>query len=92
MLRLMVRTLFLLVFPLIVLAQESPTFNQVHLDAQVEREVDNDQLEVVLMVQEEGVNPDEIATRVNETMQWALKVADGNKDKVTVFSSPYVLH
>ena len=80
MLRLMVRTLFLLVFPLIVLAQESPIFNQVHLDAQAEREVDNDQLEVVLMVQEEGVKPDEIATRVNETMQWALKVEEGNKD------------
>ncbi len=80
MLQFIVRTLFLLIFPLVVLAQETPLFNQVHLDAQAEREVENDQLEVVLMVQEEGVKPDEIATRVNETMQWALQVAGADED------------
>jgi len=80
MLQVLGRSLILLLFSLAVVAQETPIFNQVHIDAQAEREVENDQLEVSMLVEAQGNKPDEIAASVNETMQWALKLAGGNKD------------
>lgn len=50
-------------------------FNQVRLEAQVEREVENDQLQVLLAVEEQGTEPDKLASRINEAMQWALDMA-----------------
>lgn len=80
MLRIFARSLVLLAFPIAVAAQETPLFNQVHIDAQVEREVENDQLEVSMLVEAQGNRPDEIAASINETMQWALKLAGAHKD------------
>ena len=51
-------------------------FNQVFIDAQVEREVDNDQLSVTMVVEHEGNQPDDIARKVNKDMQWALNLAN----------------
>lgn len=80
MLRILAQTLVLSLFSLATAAQETPIFNQIHIDAQVEREVENDQLEVSMLVEAQGNKPDEIAASVNETMQWALKLAGGKKD------------
>lgn len=78
--RLFIRSLILLLFPLALTAQDNPIYNQVYIDAQAERNVENDQLEVTMVVEEEGNKPDEIAVRINETMQWALKLARADKD------------
>ena len=60
-------------------AEDTTIFNQVHIEAQVERDVENDQLEVSMVVEEQGNQPADIAARVNETMQWALKLAKAEK-------------
>ena len=65
--------LILPVFP--AFAAEEPLFNQVHLDAQVERDVENDQLEVTMVVETQGSQPERLAAEVNEAMEWALKLA-----------------
>ncbi len=52
-----------------------PLFNQVNLQAQAEREIPNNQLTVVLAVEEEGKDAAKIANKVNQDMDWALKVA-----------------
>jgi predicted secreted protein len=61
-------------------AEDETLFNQVHIDAQVEREVENDQLEVIMLVEKQGNRPDEIASEVNETMEWALRTAGAVRD------------
>lgn len=50
-------------------------FNQVHLEASAERDVENDRLEVTLAVEIQGKEPGRIAAEVNEVMDWALKKA-----------------
>lgn len=80
----MSRTLLLslcliLLTPALAAQPAEPIFNQVHIDAQAERDVENDQLEVTMLVEAQGNKPDEIAARVNETMQWALKLAGADK-------------
>ncbi len=80
MLRIFARSLILLAFSIAVVAQDDTLFNQVHIDAQAERDVENDQLEVTMLVEVQGNKPDEIATSVNATMQWALKLAQADKD------------
>jgi len=48
-------------------------FNQVHLEASAERNVENDRLDVTLEAEAQGKAPGRIAAEVNETMDWALK-------------------
>jgi predicted secreted protein len=76
------RCLIYLLLPVsITLAADDGTlFNQVHIDAQVERNVENDQLEVSMQVEKQGNKPQDIASEINETMQWGLKLAKSNKD------------
>ncbi len=62
-----------------VWADDDVLFNQIHINAQVERDVENDQLEVSMAVEKQGNRPEDIAAEVNETMQWALEQADGNR-------------
>jgi len=50
-------------------------FNQVHLQASAEQDVDNDLLEVSLAVEVQGKEPARVAAQLNETMDWALKQA-----------------
>jgi predicted secreted protein len=63
-----------------ILAEDETLFNQIHINAQVERNVENDQLEVTMLVEKQGSKPEEIATQVNETMQWALELANDKND------------
>jgi len=66
----------MLFLPVIVIAHENETMlNRVFLDAQAEREVANDQVEVLLVSRQQGNSPQEIANRVNADMEWALKEA-----------------
>ncbi len=51
-----------------------PLFNQVNLQAQAEREIPNDQLTVMLAVEEEGKEAAKIANKINQDMDWALKI------------------
>lgn len=55
-------------------------FNQVHLEASAERDVENDRLEVTLAVEVQGKEPGRIAAEVNEVMDWALKKAGSASD------------
>ncbi|MEX2523434.1 MAG: SIMPL domain-containing protein [Gammaproteobacteria bacterium] len=48
-------------------------FNQVHMEASAERDVENDRLDVTLAVEVQGKEPGRIAAQVNEVMDWALK-------------------
>ena len=64
-----------------VFAHDSePLFNQVNLQAQVERDIPNDQLTVTLAVEEEGKDAAKIADKVNQDMDWALKIVAQHKD------------
>ena len=76
------RCLLLLLFPVSPGwgADNNTLFNQIHINAQVERDVENDQLEVSMAVEKQGNKPEDIAAEVNETMQWALNQANSNKD------------
>ena len=78
----------LLLFPLTLAAQETTRFNQVHIDAQVEREVENDQLEVLMRVEKQGNKPEEIASEINETMEWALNLAN-DKQNIDISTRSY---
>lgn len=55
-------------------------FNQVHLQAAAEQNVENDLLEVTLAVEAQGKEPARVAAQVNETMTWALKRARAGSD------------
>jgi len=54
---------------------DEPPFNLVTLSAQAEREVPNDLLTAVLVAEEDGADPAQLADSVNRTMQRALAVA-----------------
>ena len=58
--------------PALLAGENGVVFNQVRLEAQAEREVENDQLQVTLAVEEQGTEPGKLAGRVNESMEWAL--------------------
>ncbi len=59
---------------------DEPLFNLVNLQAQVERDIPNDQLTVTLAVEEEGKEAAKIADKVNQDMDWALQIATQHKD------------
>lgn len=66
---------FLLFFFVGVPAHEDETlFNVVHLQAQSEREIPNDEMLVVLAVEQEGSDASRIAADINKDMQWALEI------------------
>lgn len=52
-------------------------FNQVHLEASAESDVENDRLDVTLAVEFQGKEPGRIAAQVNEVMDWALRQIRG---------------
>lgn len=54
---------------------EETLFNRIHLDAQAEREVTNDEIVIRFEARHQGKAPREIAGRVNADMEWALKEA-----------------
>ena len=48
-------------------------FNRVNIQAQAEREVPNDEMQVLLVTEHQGKQPAAIADQVNADMDWALK-------------------
>ena len=58
-------------------------FNEVQLQARAEREIPNDEMLAVLVVEHQGKQPAEIAAKVNQDMDWAL----GKVKKVKEVSS-----
>jgi predicted secreted protein len=65
-----------------------PLFNQVNLQAQAEREIPNDQLTVLLALEEEGKEAAKIANKINQDMDWALKIV-GKKSEVNSSTQAY---
>jgi len=65
-----------------------PLFNQVNLQAQAEREIPNDQLTVMLAVEEEGKEAAKIANKINQDMDWALKIV-GEKSEIDSRTQAY---
>lgn len=59
---------------------DDPLFNVVRLDAQVEREIPNDEMAVLLVAEDEGADTAKLAEKINEAMSWALDVAQRGKD------------
>jgi predicted secreted protein len=76
------RCLIYLLLPVSVVlaADDGIIFNQIYIDAQVERNVENDQLEVTMLVEKQGNKPEEIASEINESMDWGLKLVKATKD------------
>ncbi len=52
--------------------EDSPLFNQVHLQASAQMDVPNDELIVIMTVEMEANNAAELADNINETMDWAI--------------------
>lgn len=74
--------------PVLHAGENGTLFNQVRLEARAEREVENDQLRVVLAVEAQGAEPDKLADRVNETMRWALDMA-GKQPDIQISTKAY---
>ena len=54
------------------LAHESETlFNQVHVQAQVERDIPNDEMQSLLVSEHQGKNASMLSARVNQDIKWA---------------------
>jgi predicted secreted protein len=82
-------SLLLFVFSFSSYAHDNdPLFNQVNLQAQAEREIPNDQLIVMLAVEEEGKEAAKIANKINQDMDWALKIV-GKKSEVDSRTQAY---
>lgn len=55
--------------------EEEVLFNRVFLEAQAERRVPNDEMQVLLVTEHQGKSPQAIAQNVNADMAWALSGA-----------------
>ena len=71
----------LLFFSMLVYAHDEETlFNVVHLQAESEQEIPNDQMTTVLVAEHEGSDATEIAKMVNGDMDWALGIIKQKDD------------
>lgn len=62
-------------------ALDEPTlFNQMHVQAQVERDVVNDEIQSLLVSEHQGKNASDLSDRVNQDMKWALSKVTLYKD------------
>jgi len=76
-----VSAVILLVFASPGVAHDEETlFNVVHLQAQAEREIPNDEMLVVLAAEQEGSDASRIAAEINKDMQWALDIIQSYGD------------
>ncbi|NKB38506.1 MAG: DUF541 domain-containing protein [Gammaproteobacteria bacterium] len=70
-----------LIFTSPLSAHEAETlFNQVNMQAQVERDVPNDEMQVMLVSERQGKNATSLSRDVNAEVKWALNLAKRNKD------------
>ena len=78
------KDLFFIVFIVqagFVSAHEAETlFNQVHVQAQVEREIPNDEMQSLLVSERQGKNAGDLSHRVNADIKWAVIIAKKHKD------------
>lgn len=63
-------------------------FNKINLQAEVEREVPNDEMTVILAVEHQGAAPSDLADRVNRDMAWALEQAKA-AEPITAMTRAY---
>lgn len=56
-------------------ADEVPRYNQIHLQVERSRPVDNDRMQAVLAVTAEDDSAARLADQINRTMDWAVKTA-----------------
>jgi len=64
----------LITYSISTFADDETLFNTVHLQAQVEREVPNDQMIVLLASEHEGSDTAGLSAMINSDMQWAFEV------------------
>ncbi len=63
-----------------VFAHEAETlFNQVHVQAQVERDIANDEMQTLLVSEHQGKNASNLSRKVNQDVEWAVSKAKRNK-------------
>lgn len=61
-------------------AHESETlFNQVHVQAQVERDIPNDEMQSLLVSEHQGKNASNLSAKVNQDIKWAVAIAKKHK-------------
>lgn len=70
-----VAVLLLMFSPFLLADGHETLFNKINLQAEVEREVPNDEMTVILAVEHQGATPSDLADRVNKDMAWALEQA-----------------
>ncbi len=70
-----------LLFTDLLFAHEQETlFNQVNMQAQVERDVPNNEMQVILVSERQGKEASSLSRAVNGEVKWALDLAKRNKD------------
>ena len=60
--------------------EEKTLFNQVHVQAQVERDIPNDEMQSLLVSEHQGKNASELSARVNQDIKWAVALAKKHAD------------
>ena len=68
--------------------EQEVLFNQVNIQAQAERDIPNDEMQVLLVTEHQGKNPKTISEKVNSDMAWALKQVK-NKKGIDVSTRSY---
>lgn len=59
--------------------ENEPLFNQVHLQVETERDITNDEMQVVMVSEHQGSAPAGLAAKVNSDTSWALQNAKRKK-------------
>jgi len=73
-------TLVFSIYASFTVAHENETlFNQVHVQAQVEQDIANDEMQSLLVSEHQGKNAGNLSTKVNADIKWALAIAKTNK-------------
>ena len=60
--------------------EELTLFNQVYVQAQVERDIANDEMQTLLVSEHQGKNASDLSARVNQDIKWALSKVKLYKD------------
>lgn len=69
------------IYPGFASGHEAETlFNQVHVQAQVERDVPNNEMQTLLVSEHQGKHASDLSRRVNEDIKWAVSIAKKHKD------------
>jgi predicted secreted protein len=63
----------------VVAHEELTLFNQVHIQAQVERDVPNDEMQTLLVSEHQGKNASNLSDKVNQDIKWGTALAKKNK-------------